>query len=182
VSEGPRCTGRRKMNTLSTWRKRKAEDSPQGGQKSKHSKSMLGIEPGDHPRDAPRQIEARKPMLGIGHPRDAPRKAKGAPLPKHGKTEHPREARKSMLGIEPAGHARDEPHQVEAKDTPLPKQVSGCSSKHRCFGEMRCTGAILNAEFVAAHKLPRACRKSPVKGRSADDTPSRMQGPSTQLH
>jgi hypothetical protein len=41
-------------------------------------------------------------MLGIkpgGHPREAPREAKGAPLPKHGKTEHAREARKSMLGI-----------------------------------------------------------------------------------
>jgi hypothetical protein len=138
------------MNTLSTLRKRKAEDSLQGGQKSKHSKSMLGIEPGGHPRDAPRQIEACKPMLGIepgghprdaprqieaqearksmlgikpdGHPRDAPRKAKGAPLPKHGKTEHPRDARKSMLGIEPAGHPRDASHQVEAKDASLPKQ------------------------------------------------------------
>jgi hypothetical protein len=54
------------MNTLSTLRKRKAEDSSQGGQKSKHSKSMPGIN--GHPRDAPKQIEVQD-----------------APLPKHGK-------------------------------------------------------------------------------------------------
>jgi hypothetical protein len=56
------------MSTLSTLRKRKAEDSPQGGQKSKHSKSMPGIDPNGHPRDAPKQIEVEE-----------------APLPKHGK-------------------------------------------------------------------------------------------------
>jgi hypothetical protein len=65
------------MNTLSTLRKRKGEDSPQGGQKLKHGKtehprearrSMQGIDANDHPRDAPKQIEVQD-----------------APLPKHGK-------------------------------------------------------------------------------------------------
>jgi hypothetical protein len=83
------------MNTLSTLRKRKAEDSPQGGQKSKHSRSMQGIEPN-------------------GHPRDGPGKAKGVPLPKHGETKHPG----SRPGIAPDGHPRDEPKEMDA---PLPK-------------------------------------------------------------
>jgi hypothetical protein len=87
------------MNTLSTLRKRKAEDSPHGSQKSKHSKSMLGIKPGDHPSDAPRRakgtpyqgmVETKHPgsTPGIesgGHPKDAPMEAKDAPLPRHGK-------------------------------------------------------------------------------------------------
>jgi hypothetical protein len=46
------------MNTLSTLRKQKAEDSPQGGRKSKHSKSIQG-----HPRDAPKQIEVEEASL-----------------------------------------------------------------------------------------------------------------------
>jgi hypothetical protein len=58
VSEGSRRTGKLKINTISTLRERKAEDSPQGGQKG----SMQGIEPS-------------------GHPRDGPGKAKGVPLP-----------------------------------------------------------------------------------------------------
>jgi hypothetical protein len=106
---------------------------------------MQGIELSGHPRDAPRRIEAHeahRSMLGIepsGHPRDGPRKAKGAPLPKQIKTEHPREARnppadhprdasrrmeaqeahRSTLGIEPSGHPRDAP--TEAKEAPLPR-------------------------------------------------------------
>jgi hypothetical protein len=85
------------MNTLSILRKRKAEDSPQGGQKSKHSRSMQGIELN-------------------GHPRDGPGKAKGVTLPKLGKTEHPREARRPMQGIEPSGHPRDAPRRIEAQE------------------------------------------------------------------
>jgi hypothetical protein len=76
--------------------------------------------------------------------------------------------------------------------------VSGCSSRHRCFGRneygknRQCqgkflvnsgsTGAILNAEFVMAHKLPWVRRKTPVQVGNADGTPSRMQGPNTRLH
>jgi hypothetical protein len=49
-SEGSRRTGKLKMNTLSTLRRRKAEDSPREGQKSKHGRSMQGIEPNGHPK------------------------------------------------------------------------------------------------------------------------------------
>jgi hypothetical protein len=95
-------------------------------------RSMQGIGPGGHPRDAPREAketpvpklgktehprEARGSMQGIGpsgHPRDAPMEAKEVPLPKHGETKHPR----SMPGIAPDGHPRDEPKEMDA---PLPK-------------------------------------------------------------
>jgi hypothetical protein len=83
-------------------------------------RSMQGIGPGGHPRDAPKQKEAQEAhrlMLGIepsGHPRDASTEAKDAPLPKHGETKHPG----SMPGIEPNGHPRDVPKEMDA---PLPK-------------------------------------------------------------
>jgi hypothetical protein len=167
------------MNTLPTLRKRKAEDSPPEGQKSKH----------------------RKPV----HPKDAPRQAKGVPLPKHGETMHPGsmsgigsgrhprdaprqiEVRKSMLGIEPGGHPKDAPHRIEVKDAPLPKHgkrlfiqaslfwQNEYGRNRQCQGKFLidsgCTGAILNAEFVAAHKMPWVRRESPVEVRSADGTP-----------
>jgi hypothetical protein len=117
------------MNTLSTLRKRKAEDSPQGGQKSKHSKSMLGIELG-------------------GHLKNAPTEAKDAPLPKHGK----------RLFIQALLFWKNQ-----------------YSKNRQCQGKFLidsgCTGAILNAEFVAAHKLPWVRRECPVEVRSADGTP-----------
>jgi hypothetical protein len=83
-------------------------------------RSMQGIEPNGHPRDAPKQKEtqeAHRSLPGIrpgGHPRDAPREAKEIPLPKHGETKHPG----SMPGITPDGHPRDAP---KVMDAPLPK-------------------------------------------------------------
>jgi hypothetical protein len=129
-------------------------------------------------------------MQGIepnGHPRDAPREAKEVPLPKHGKTEHPREARGSMQGIGPGGHPRDAPKQTEVKEAPLPKygkrlfiQASlfwqnEYGKNRQCQGKFLvdsgCTGAILNAEFVMAHKLPWVRWKTPVQVGNADGTP-----------
>jgi hypothetical protein len=60
--------------------------------------------------------------------------------------------------------------------------ISGCSSRHRCFERvrqepsvpgqvsrrLRMHGAILNAEFVMAHKLPWVRRKTPVQVRNTD--------------
>jgi hypothetical protein len=91
------------MNTLSTLRKRKADDSPREGQKSKHSKQ-------EHPK-------------GI--------EVKDAPLPKHGK----------WLFIQASLFWQNE-----------------YGRNRQCQGKFLidsgCTGTILNAEFVAAHKLP----------------------------
>jgi hypothetical protein len=109
------------MNTLSTLRKRKADDSPREGQKSKHSKQ----------KDAPRQI-----------------KAKDAPLPKHGKRLF---IQASLFWQNEYGRNRQ------------------CQGKFLI--DSGCTGAILNAEFVAAHKMPWVRRECPVEVRSADGTP-----------
>jgi hypothetical protein len=97
-----------------------------------------------------------------------------------------------MLGIGPAGHPRDAPRQIEAKDAPLLKHgkrlfiqaslfwQSEYGRNRQCQGkfliESGCTGAILNAEFAAAHKLPWVHRECPVKVRSADGTPIQDAG------
>jgi hypothetical protein len=118
------------MNTLSTLRKQKAEDSPQGGQKSKHSKLMPGIDPNGHPRDAPKQIEVEE-----------------APLPKHGK----------RLFIQASLFWQNE-----------------YGKNRQCQGKFLvdsgCTGAILNTEFVMAHKLPWVRPKTPVQVGNTDGT------------
>jgi hypothetical protein len=80
-----------------------------------------------------------------------------------------------MLGIKPGDHARDAPTEAkdsptEAKDAPLPKHSKRLfiqasqfwqnqyGKNRQCQGKFLvnsgCTGAILNVEFVAAHKLP----------------------------
>jgi hypothetical protein len=75
----------------------------------------------------------------------------------------------------------------EAKDAPLPKHGKRLFIEASIFGQNEygknrhcqgkflvdsgCTGAILNTEFVAAHKLPWVRRKTPVEVRSADGTP-----------
>jgi hypothetical protein len=121
------------MNTLSTLRKRNADNSPREGQKSKHSKR-------EHPKDAPRQIEVK----------DAPRQmeAKDAPLPKHGKRLF---IQASLFWQNEYGRNRQ------------------CQGKFLI--DSGCTGAILNAEFVATHKMPWVRRENPVEVRSADGTP-----------
>jgi hypothetical protein len=135
-------------------------------------------------------------MQGIGpggHPRDAPTEAKETPLPKHGKTEQPGEARRSMQGIGPGGHPRDAPKQIEAEEAPLPKHdrrlfiqaslfwQNEYGKNRQCQGKFLvdsgCTGAILNAAFVMAHKLPWVRRKTPVQVGNADGTPIEDAGP-----
>jgi hypothetical protein len=83
------------MNTLSTLRKRKAEDSPQGGQKGRCKASNQAV------------------IRGMDRG-----KQRGYPYQMHDKTEHPREARRSMRGIEPSGDPKDAPR--KAKGVPLP--------------------------------------------------------------
>jgi hypothetical protein len=86
--------------------------------KTEHPREARKL-PAGHPRDAPRRIEAqeaRRSMQGVepsGHPRDGQRKAKGAPLQKQVKVEHPREVRNS-----PAGHPSDAPRRMEAQEAP----------------------------------------------------------------
>jgi hypothetical protein len=80
----------------------------------------------------------------------------------------------------------------EAKDAPLPKHSKRLfiqallfwqneyGNNRQCQGKFLvdsgCTGAILNTEFVAAHKLPWVRRKTPVEVRSADGTPVKDAG------
>jgi hypothetical protein len=90
-----------------------------------------------------------------------------------------------MLGIKPGGHPRDAP--TEPKDAPLPKHSKWLfiqaslfwqneyGNNRQCQGKFLvgsgCVGAILNAEFVAAHKLLWMRQKNPFKVRSADGNP-----------
>jgi hypothetical protein len=136
------------MNTLSTLRKRKAEDSPHGGQKPKRSGSMQGIEPS-------------------GHPRDRPGKAKGYPYQMHDKTEHPREARRSMQGIEPNSHPRDAPKQKEAHRSMRGIEPSG--DPRDAPREVK--GAPLLRQVKVEH--PREARNSPAG--HPRDAPRRMK-------
>jgi hypothetical protein len=75
----------------------------------------------------------------------------------------------------------------EANDAPLPKHgkwlfieasifwQNEYGKNRHCQGKFLvdsgCTGAILNTEFVVAHKLPWVRRKNPVEVRSAEGTP-----------
>jgi hypothetical protein len=100
---------------ISTLRKRKAEDSPQGGQKSKHSRSMQGIQPS-------------------GHPKDRPGKVKGYPYQMHDKTEYLREARRLMQGIEPSGDPRDAPREVKGAQNRSKSSILGKLVIRQCNG------------------------------------------------
>jgi hypothetical protein len=106
--------------------------------------------PAGHPRDAPRRIEAqeaRRSMQGVepsGHPRDGPRKAKGAPLQKQVKVEHPREARNS-----PAGHPSDAPRRMEAQE------AHKVDARHRTRRSSKgCTEAERSARSAYLRSLP----------------------------
>jgi hypothetical protein len=74
----------------------------------------------------------------------------------HDKTEHPREARRSMQGIEPNGHPRDAPKQKEAHRSMLGIEQSG----HPRDAPREAKGAPLPKQIKTEHL--REARRSPA--------------------
>jgi hypothetical protein len=151
--------------------------------------------PAGHPRDAPKQIEAqevRRSMPGIG-PGDAPTEAKEAALP------YQSMVKPSILGRCQASHPmvirgmyrRRWMHHCQSI-------VSGCSSRHRCFGRTSTARTVsARASFSSTQdargpysirsllwltSCPGCVGKRLCRSEMPMAPPSRMQGPNTRLH